>query len=256
MAAYFSAENLVTLNRGREEVHRKFADLRERYISRGYESGRAREYAMHGFGRRLGILVRAIDQVFERLPPEREDIPDRNEVVDATIAIQSFVFNTFGCLDNLAWIWVCEKDVRSEEGKELNPKWVGLGKGNKQVRASFSNELRAYLDSRQKWLDHLKGFRDALAHRIPLYIPPYIVTPETVGEYNKLEQASGEALQHADFEEYDRLQSKQKEFVLFRPWMTHSQFEKAPAVVFHPQLLQDYATIDEVGRKLLEELDR
>jgi uncharacterized protein YydD (DUF2326 family) len=70
------------------------------------------------------------------------------------------------------------------------------------------------------------------------------------------EQASGEALQRGDFEEYDRLQSKQKEFVLFRPWMTHSQYESAPTVVFHEQLLQDYATIDEFGRRMLEELDR
>ena len=115
---------------------------------------------MHGFCRRLGILARAIDLVFEGLPPEREDIPDRNEVVDATIAIQSFVSNTFGCLDNLAWICVYEKDVRSEDGAELNPRSIGLGKGNKQVRSSFSNEFRAYLDTRQKWFDHLKGFRE------------------------------------------------------------------------------------------------
>jgi hypothetical protein len=155
MAAYFSAEDVATLNRGCEEVHRQFADLRARYISRKYKSDRGCEYAMHGFCRRLGTLVRAIDQVFEGLPPEREDVPERDEVVDATIAIQSFVFNTFGCLENLAWIWVYEKDVRSKDGTELNPKWVGLGRGNKQVRQSFSDEFRVYLNSRQKWFDHL-----------------------------------------------------------------------------------------------------
>lgn len=254
MAAYFSEENLATLSRGREEVHRKFVDLRACYVSRKYKSDRAREYAMHGFCRRLGILVRAIDRVFEGLPPERECIPGLNEVLDATIAIQSFVFNTFGCLDNLAGIWVHEKDVRSKDGTELDPKWIGFG--NKQVRSSLSNEFRAYLDSRQKWFDHLKNFRDALAHRIPLYIPPAIATAETVDEYNKLEQASGEAQQRGDFEEYDRIQSKQQEFVVFRPWMTHSQYESAPAVVFHPQLLQDYVTIDECGQRMLEELER
>jgi hypothetical protein len=256
MTAYFSAESVVALNDGRKEVHRQFVDLQECYVSRKYRSHRAREHAMHGFCRRLGTLVRAVDQVFAILPPEREDIPEHDEVVDATIAIQSFVFNTFGCLDNLAWIWVYEKDVKKEDGTELDPKWVGLGKGNKQVRRSFSNQFRVYLDSRLKWFEHLKCFRDSLAHRIPLYIPPYIVPPETVNEYNRLERASDEAVQRADFQEYERLQSKQKEFVLFRPWMTHSQFESAPAVVFHQQLLQDYLTIDECGRKMLEELDR
>jgi hypothetical protein len=256
MASYFSAENIAALHKGHEEVHRQFVDLRERYISRKYKSDRAKEYANHGFSRRLGTMVRAIDLVFEILPPEREDIPKRDEVVDATIAIQSFVLNTFGSLDNLAWVWVYEKDVKGKDGIELDPKWVGLGKGNKQVRNSFSNEFRSYLDSRQDWFDHLKGFRDSLVHRIPLYIPPYIVTPETVDEYNRLEQASGDALRRANLKEYDRLQSEQKKFVLFRPWMTHSRYEKAPSAIFHSQLLADYVTIDEFGRTMLEELDR
>jgi len=57
-------------------------------------------------------------------------------------------------------------------------------------------------------------------------------------------------------EEYDRLQLEQKKLGRFRPWMTHSQFEKAPSIVFHPQMLADYATVDEFGRTMLEELDR
>lgn len=254
MASYFSAENIAKLHKGHDEVQKQFADLRQRYIVRKYKSDRAKEYALHGFSRRLGTLVRAIDQVYKILPPEREDIPEHDEVVDATIAIQSFVFNTFGCLDNLAWIWVYEKDVKGKDGNALDSKRVGLG--NKDVRRSFSNEFRAYLESRQTWFENLKDFRDSLAHRIPLYIPPFIVTPETVDEYNKLEQASGEAMRRADINEYDRLQAEQKRLGKFRPWMTHSQFEKAPSVVFHSQLVADYVTVDEFGRTMLEELDR
>ena len=192
--------------------------------------------------------------MYEILPPQREDIPERDEVVDATIAIQSFVLNTFGCLDNLAWIWVYEKGVKGKNGNKLDPRKVGLG--NKQVGSSLTDEFRTYLNSRQEWFDNLKNFRDSLAHRIPLYIPPHIVTPETVDEYNRLEQASGGALQRANFNEFERLQSEQKKLGLFCPWMTHSRYEKAPSVVFHPQLVADYVTIDEFGRTMLEELDR
>ncbi|WP_162901315.1 hypothetical protein [Breoghania sp. L-A4] len=123
-------------------------------------------------------MVRAIDVVFEKLPPELDTIPDRDTVVDATLMIQAFVLNAFGCLDNLAWIWVCEKPVLNARGKELGPLEVGLGPKRRDVRASFSKEFVAYLEKRQDWVDkHLKGFRDSLAHRIPLYIPPYIVSP-------------------------------------------------------------------------------
>jgi hypothetical protein len=254
MTTYFSAEQIAELHQGRQEVQRQFAELRQRYIVRKYKSDRAREYAVHRFGRRLGTLARAIDQVYEVLPPEREDIPERNEVVVSTIAIQSFVLNAFGCLDNLAWIWVYEKDIKGKDGKELDPKRVGLG--SKEVRSSFSESFRNYLDSRQKWFENLKNFRDSLAHRIPLYIPPFVVTPATADEYNRLARASGEALQRADFGEYERLQSEQKKLGRFRPWMTHSQFEKSPSVVFHSQLVADYVTVDEFGRTMLQELNR
>lgn len=256
MAAYFSAEAVADLNRGRQEINRQYQDLLQRYLAREFRSDRAREHARNGFCRRLGTLVRAVDQVYDLLPPEREEIPERDDVVDATIAIQSFVLNTFGCLDNLAWIWVCEKDVRGEDDKELHARQVGFGQGYRAVLRSLSNEFRDYLESRQKWFGHIKDFRDSLAHRIPLYIPPFMVTPEKADEFNRLEQEASGALRRGDSKEYDRLQSEQQKLGFFRPWMTHSQIEKAPAVVFHQQLLQDYVTIDEFGRKMLEELDR
>jgi hypothetical protein len=38
------------------------------------------------------------------------------------------VFNAFGCLDNLAWIWVHEKELKGQDGNDLKAQWVGLGK--------------------------------------------------------------------------------------------------------------------------------
>jgi len=256
MSCYFSAEQLIALDQRRNEVSESFRALRDQCISRRFKSDRAREYARHGFGRRLGTLVHAIDQVFEALPPEQVDVPERQETTNATVAIQSFVMNVFGCLDNLAWIWVYEKDLKTGDRRDLDPMSVGLGRRHKTIWNSFSDEFRQHLDQRQDWFEHLKGFRDSLAHRIPLYVPPYIVPVEKADEYNRLEQASGEALQRADVNEYDRLQSEQRKLVRFRPWMTHSLYEDAPTVIFHSQLLADYMTIDEFGRILLRELDR
>ena len=241
---------------GHGEAHEKFADLRNRYCIRNYGHARAKEYASHGFGRRLGTLVRCIDNVFELLPPDREDIPSRDEVVDATVNIQAFVLNIFGCLDNLAWIWVCEKDIKDKDGNELSPKWIGLGKSNKEVRRSFLQPFRSYLDSLELWFTHIKDFRDALAHRIPLYIPPFIVAPDRRDEYERLCAAANDAARLRNFVEYDRLTAEQEALGRFRPWMTHSVFENASFVVFHSQLLADFNTIDEIGRKLLEELAR
>jgi hypothetical protein len=62
------------------------------------------------------------------------------------------------------------------------------------------------------------------------------------------------AMQRYDFKEHEKLSAAQKKLIFFRPWMTHSFSEKAKHVVFHPQLLADFNTIDELGRKMLDEL--
>jgi hypothetical protein len=118
MPPYFSETQIQKFHEARLSLPSQYLKLQFHLQSRTYKSERAKEYASHGLGRRLGTLIRAIDRVFTILPPEREDIPERDEVIDATIAIQSFVLNVFGCLDNLAWIWVYENDVKAKDGGE------------------------------------------------------------------------------------------------------------------------------------------
>jgi hypothetical protein len=69
------------------------------------------------------------------------EIPDRDNVVDATIAIQAFTMNAFGCLENIAWIWLYEKDVKNGDGTELDPMEVGLGK--KKLRKALTQQFQA-----------------------------------------------------------------------------------------------------------------
>lgn len=254
MASYFSDVQFAEFYRGKDAANRAFDDLRERYMMRGYKNALVGEHALLGFSRRLGTLIRAINLTFEWLPPELDAIPERETVVDATIVIQSFVLNTFGCLDNLVWIFVHEKGVTKADGTALDPQGVSLG--SKDVRARFSKEFNAHIDSRNDWFKGIKEFRDALAHRIPLYISPFIAGPDVMDECNRLEWDSGEVLRLGKLEEYDGLQADQKKLGRFRPWMMHSCTENAPSIAFHPQLLADFNTVDEFGREMLMELGR
>lgn len=252
---YFSEDVIADLHRGRERSHQQYADLMQRYIQRDYRADLAREYAQHGFARRLGNLIHAIDMVYAALPPEQEDIPERDKTLDATIAIQSFVSNVFGCLDNLAWVYVFEKNIRNRDGTSLAPIQITLG--SEPVRVSFSDTFRTHLDQRKTWFAAMKKFRDSLAHRIPLYIPPFTIPSENRDRYNVLEQESNEARKRYDFDGYDRIQAEQRRMGKFRPWIAHSLYEKeAKPIVFHPQLIADYNTVDEFGRKMLDELER
>jgi hypothetical protein len=224
-----------------------------RYQARTYRSERGREYAFHGFGRRLSLLRTAIDQVFTALPPERDGIPEEEEIMKATVAIQAFVVNLVGCLDNLAWVWVYEKGVTASTGAELDRKSVGLWK--REVQATMSENFRAYLDERKPWFESVNNFRDALAHRIPFYIPPYGVPNSKLEEHTRLENEASAALVRWDFATYDRARNDQKKLADFRPVITHSYYEHSGFAYFHFQLLCDWLTIEEMGLKVLEELD-
>jgi len=253
---YFSDNDLEELRNGYLAVAGKHQQLTEGYLIRAYKGPRAREYATQGFLRRLKTLVRCIDRIFQILPPDRTDLPTSDELSDAMINLQAFVFNVFGATDNLAWIWVQEKGLVSDDGSPIPGTWVGLREKNKSVRGSFSVEFQEYLKGLNGWFELLEGFRHALAHRIPLYIPPYVVSTDDEAAYRELEDRMAEAITRHDFAEHERLSSEQKALAAFRPHMTHSFEERAAIIVFHPQLLADFNTIEELGQRMLEELDR
>jgi hypothetical protein len=176
--------------------------------------------------RRLGTLQRCIQNVYSLYPPERSDIPSRDENIDLVINLQAFVFNVFGCIDNLAWVWVVEKQLT------LRPIDVSFSK-KKPVRKTLSTDFKVYLDGLENWFEYLEDFRHALAHRIPLYVPPYTVIPANADRYIDLNRQMGEAVQRLDFNEYDRLDAEQTLLGKFTPAMTHS-LSKVPGGAGRP----------------------
>ena len=69
---------------------------------------------------------------------------------------------------------------------------------------------------------NLISFRDSLAHRIPLYIPPYVIDEAAAEQHKVLDGAAVAAALAGDQAEYDRLRDEQRALGRFRPWMTHS----------------------------------
>ena len=157
-------------------VNGKYVTLSERLYSFAQTHPKSSEQILHGFLRRLGTLERCIENVYTLYPPDRSAFPSPETCVDLAINLQSFVFNVFGCLDNLAWIWVIERSIRGKNGKQLKESQIGFSKD--VVKASFSKEFRSYVDGINEWFEYLENFRHALAHRIPLYVSPFFVTSD------------------------------------------------------------------------------
>jgi hypothetical protein len=254
---YFDQANLRRLADGFATVSTRAQALTESFLIRHYVSALAKEYAQHGVCRRLSTLARCIGQIYTLLPPERDEVPPRDILLDVTIFLQAFVFNAFGVLDNLAFVWVNEKNVTKSDRQPLPNGRIGLTRDKEQVRESFSPEMQAYLAERDPWFANLESFRHSLGHRIPLYIPPYIVSPENLAKYESLEAQMDAALfQHRDPNTHERLKAERDALTRFRPWMKHSFNDPAAPIVFHAQILADFATVEEMAKRVLAELDR
>ena len=122
----------------------------------------AREMMRHGFSRRLADLQHCLDRIFEILPPDAKE-PTRRALQDATAFLQAFVINTFGAIDNLAWVWAKEARVPEDaNGTPLRRGRIGLTPDHKILRRSLSDATQKYLKGTDAWFGYLKEYRHAL----------------------------------------------------------------------------------------------
>lgn len=62
---------------------------------------RAKEYILHGMGRRLKILKRCLANVFEIFPPSRTQPLKHDDLNEVQISLHAFVMNLTACLRTL-----------------------------------------------------------------------------------------------------------------------------------------------------------
>jgi hypothetical protein len=226
---YFTRKQLNDIRLKYAMIEKKTDDLLLKFVYFPFESEQARHYAQQGFSRRIQVLRRCIDNVFRIIPPGTVKVPSRARLYDAQINIQAFLANVYGCLDNLAWIWVYERKL----SERIPRRHVGLGKDNTAVRRSLSVELQNYLDTMAGWFEYLADFRHALAHRIPIYIPPGMVLQRNVDAYDAITMQMSDALNQFKPAEYARLLEEQSKLLIFQPLIAHSTVETKAPYVFH-----------------------
>lgn len=250
----FSEETIQEMADSYETVMRQHEEIQMTFIRQTFRHEGAKESAHQGFLRRLSMMKHCVQTVFVSLPPERESLPTKNNLNDASMALHAFVINVFGCVDNLATILVKELPITKADGLDLPKREVGLRQLNATVRGAISDEFRTYLESIDEWFGYLESYRHSLAHRVPLYIAPFMITDEDRPEYDRLETEMALASQQRDYVGWDQLDKQQEQLGLFRPIMSHSPSEPLNHVYFHPQMICDYNTIAELSNRVLREI--
>jgi len=206
----------------------------------------AREYLQHGLCRRLKIISKSLRNIFEIFPPDRTDRLQSEELEDIQINLHAFFINVYGSLENIAWIYALENKI-----KPLTDSPLSISLFKKETTKFLNNELRNYLNSNRikKWFtEYAKNYRDALAHRIPLYVPPFSLNPSEVEQFKELELQIKEAFQNLDFELIQKLESEKDKLGSISGTFLHSfSHDKSRPVALHPQLIADASTVFEIA---------
>lgn len=205
-----------------------------------------KEHLLYGVARRLNILKRCLENIFNEFPLAAKKPLRRDVVYDVQINLHAYVMNLYGIFDNWAWSFVYRHDLLGDVGGKH-----GVGLFRESLTKHLPEPLRDFLasDKITDWHEkYLKSFRDALAHRIPLYIPPAEFTKEEGERYNEIENKKMELIKAMEWKKFDELYEEQEN--IGRPSFVflHS-FEGEPSkpVLFHPQLLCDGLAIVEFG---------
>ncbi len=136
-------------------------------VARHFDNEVARMFASRGFPRRLELMKQCLLGSMEPFPPRISWAPSRFEILDAVIHLQAFVVNARGCTDNLAHVWVREKELTGEDGARFADAEVGFEPGNEVVLGSLSPELAGYLRDLGPWFKYLGRLLHALEHHVP-----------------------------------------------------------------------------------------
>jgi hypothetical protein len=131
----------------------------------------------------------------------------------------------------------------------ISPIQVGLF--NKNTQQHLPDEVRSYLasDRISNWhREYAKNYRDALAHRIPPYVPPSTYTPTHEQEYRELHEREGQAIKDRNFELALELGAAKHAIGIICPAFMHSFLDKGAMkpIILHKQIIVDTRTVIEI----------
>lgn len=250
----YSEDNIQELDKKYLEVLPTFSKLMSELsmLSGTLQNERAREYLAHGVMRRISIITRCIENIFVIYPPDRTNKLTKEERNDVCVNLHSFFINIAGILDNIAWVIAFEVGAYIDQSnRKVHRNDVNLF--GKRFKRYVPAKIKAFLKQQtitDWYLKYSKNYRDALAHRIPLYVPPAILNAKEAEEYKRLEEsiASLNLASIEGQEKWTEIMGRQRALGTAQPLFTHSVHpdEEGGAVYLHPQILADFETIKSI----------
>jgi hypothetical protein len=203
-----------------------------------------RDYLNYGVGRRLNVIQLSIQKIYELFPPSQEEALPKITINEVQIFMQAFVMNVSGIFDNWAWAFVLRHGLLKKIGGKRN-----VGMFLTRTQQCLPASLKDYLttEPRVSWHNtYIKEYRDTLAHRIPLYVPPSRIDPKDIETYKQMDIRKQELYDARDWDELQRVSDEQDRLGKALPAFLKDF--SSPEVYFHPQLNSDGALVLEFAK--------
>lgn len=248
----YPPEAIPTLWEQQEESFRSLGRLVQRVVSElapTLQVQEAREFALHGVSRRLGIIQSCVRNIFLLYPPERTERLDRDALQSVNINLHAMLVNVSGLQDNWAWVYVLEQGVVI--GKRFRRSDVGLYQNRTQALLPLA--VTTYLNEPTmiQWRDlYAKEYRDSIAHRVPLYVPPSNLSPADLARHGELGELMNAHNLSGDIEAmFDALRERNN-LGSASPLFLNSITVGRP-LLLHPQIICDAMTVAEISEIML-----
>jgi len=203
-------------------------------LSATIQSVEVRNYIRFGAGRRLNALWHAHRSLIGIAPVDRKTPLSTDEGRSVTRYLNVIYINVTGVLDNLCVALLHE--YAPDAMAKLRPYQIGLFQKVLEGYDQF-DLLVASLAEHEEWNADLKNRRNPSAHRIPLYVPPQVVTPEQAEKINGLWDEHSERMQKLDIDDAGAALQKMESIGIFVPYFAHEP--DAGAFPLYPTVSDD-----------------
>lgn len=232
----------------------------EEQIAFAHESTKSQagtKYLKHGFTQRYYAMRHCREWLQRRCFIERTSSLPPDIISEAGLHLNAYYLYLRGALDNLAWILKFELDLFPDidERSQKRSKISLSGKSFISAISDRHDKLRRRLKSSTGWASNFKNFRDPAAHRIPLYIPPGVITSEEqLAKFKRLDTRSGLSKRELKGRRRIEIMEEARNVANYKPVFTVDVDDKITTYDLPKQLLYDHRQYLHLSRIILKKI--
>lgn len=222
--------------------------MKSQMLTNELKNEQAKYFMRFGVGRRALQLFYAYRSIVSIASVNRTQPIKSDEQASLSRDINILYLHIRGMLDNFAWCFMYEKGLTE---KDINPRNVSFF-SKQYAKHSSLKPITDELSEHKEWESDLKSRRDPVAHRIPLSVPPAIVTSDEAKKHIELQDKHLELAARGDFEGADASMSEIDQLGTFQPCFVHHPEESVMPI--YPTIPSDIGHLIKIGEVLEKNL--